>query len=1138
MRTGSKTLFISWLLGLLTLVVLILNRPEALPPDMLGLWVLFVILIAFGLNINVLISSGEINPAHLFAIMAYFILGHDQQAAEALWAVAAGALLGGLIRVARAEEWLPRRRVTARSLASVAEIMAQLTLSLLVAEVLYLQVGGQLPLIALQHSNTLPLFIFSLGFVLIYALFFVLRVRLEGRAASTVLAADRVMVFGVIILPIPFAILGALIHSELDTLPWMLFLSGLVLALIGLYGLGRTQFHYRQQVGELRSISAVSQALRTSLELDSLLSTIHLQVASLLEVDSFIVALLDPIYPRIHFPLAIQRDVRVELEPREPDTTLLDYVITRRQPLLIEQNVAERAALMGLKLPEGVVYSWLGVPLQVADRALGAIAVASYNPGRLLGESDQRLLMNIAAQAGIAIENAQFFEQAQARALQLATLNSISALLTGTLSPEKVINLVAGCVVAVANCDAVAVYLHRDRQFRLVRNVGLSDIFDRDNPPPLIVDLPEENHSLRVGRQPVVVTDAHGDDRVDSQRRAIMDRENKRSWMEFLLISGDVPQGIIVAYYDQPRTFTGDEIELLRAFTVQAALAINNAQLYTNTDLALGRRISQLQALYDIGQELTAILNLQKVFDLVVERALGGTRSDAALVMVGAEDRTSTQVVAHRGYPAGTFENTTFNTGLTVSAYDTGQPFIARDVSQHLAYRALNPGTHSQLSVPIRREEETLGVITVESQALNAFTEDDITYVTQLANQAAIAIDNARLFKRVAEGRDRLQAILDSLTEGVLLIDSTGVVALANPRIERMLALKPSMLVGRLVDDLLIDTGTAFAERLGYREGELRLLMADLRAGEWREPAVSAHFGYTLDEPEPITLDRNVVPVRDESGSLMGLLLIFVDQTEEQELARAREDLSQMIVHDLRGPLTAISASFKLLNDLTPANSELTPIVQRTTDASMRAVRKLLNLVDSLLDISKMESGQMTLDREAVALDAIASNVALETDSLTRELDITLAVDIPRDLPLLYVDRAQIERVLLNLVDNALKFTPADGTVTITAYIADTTSDHVWVEVSDTGPGVPDDYKERLFNRFVQIKGVRGRRHGTGLGLAFCRMAVEAHGGEIRVRDNPGGGAVFAFTLPTSDALSARQNQEAPIDDEAEGPLL
>ena len=305
MTAKRNTSLTSWALGLLTLVVLVLNVPTRLDV-VLAQWLQFVILIAFTLNLGVLLTAGEISAAHVFAIMAFLTLGRDGSGAEALWAAGVGALIGGLIQVARSDEWLPRRRVTVHSLSNVAETMAHMTLSLYVAEALYIVAGGRLPLGAMQPSDAMPLLIFSFGYVLVYSLLFVLRIRLEGRLISTVVAADWPTLATVILLPIPFGILGAVVATELDMISWTIFIAGLVLTALVVYGLSRTQFHFRQQVDELSSLSVVSQALRSNLELNALLQTIYTQVSRLLNIDNFTVGLLNSTHNIVFFPLVVR----------------------------------------------------------------------------------------------------------------------------------------------------------------------------------------------------------------------------------------------------------------------------------------------------------------------------------------------------------------------------------------------------------------------------------------------------------------------------------------------------------------------------------------------------------------------------------------------------------------------------------------------------------------------------------------------------------------------------------------------------------------------------------------------------------------------------------------------------------------
>jgi NtrC-family two-component system sensor histidine kinase KinB len=248
---------------------------------------------------------------------------------------------------------------------------------------------------------------------------------------------------------------------------------------------------------------------------------------------------------------------------------------------------------------------------------------------------------------------------------------------------------------------------------------------------------------------------------------------------------------------------------------------------------------------------------------------------------------------------------------------------------------------------------------------------------------------------------------------------------------------------------------------------------------------------------------------------VIGVLLVFNDETETHNLERAREEFSQLIIHDLRSPLTAVTSSVSLLSEIIPPENEFSALIAKTAGSSQRAIRKLLNRVDSLLDISRMKSGQMSLHLEVAQLGPLIDNVCTELEPLAHDLDIVIAPQLPDDQPWLLIDPEKIERVLLNLVDNALKFSPRATPITIHMQVSE---EQVCMQVIDGGPGIPESERQSIFDRFVQIQNqsIRHRR-GSGLGLNFCKLAIEAHGGRIWIDANPSGGSVFAFTLPLSN---------------------
>jgi signal transduction histidine kinase len=233
-----------------------------------------------------------------------------------------------------------------------------------------------------------------------------------------------------------------------------------------------------------------------------------------------------------------------------------------------------------------------------------------------------------------------------------------------------------------------------------------------------------------------------------------------------------------------------------------------------------------------------------------------------------------------------------------------------------------------------------------------------------------------------------------------------------------------------------------------------------------------------------------------------------------EELLRLREELADMIVHDLRNPLGVISSTLELLKYV-PVTEDEAEYVATALATMERSVRRMVRLVDTLLDIARLEEGQMTLHLLPLDLAGAVAEAMVDERPLAEKKGVELSSRLPADLPAILADRDVIQRVLANLLDNAIKFTPRGERVWVAARPE---AGEVWVEVVDTGPGIPLEERARIFEKFTQVQRREGARRGSGLGLAFCHMAIQAHGGRIWVEDGPGGnGSRFVFTLPQSE---------------------
>lgn len=778
-------------------------------------------------------------------------------------------------------------------------------------------------------------------------------------------------------------------------------------------------------------------------------------------------------------------------------------------------------------------------------------AAAVENPTRPLLYA-LLLFFSLAVLAGFVALNARLWRRDQAayqeqgvRVEQLSSLNSILSVLSVTLSLDNVLDTILSSATVLSEARGVAIFLLSPKpppQPLLERAAGMSEAFLRQAPTPLIF---ENANRITLGEQPpMIVVDVRTHPKT-AHLRELMIREGKLSWIELPLAVGGLGTGALVLYFDRLESFEAnagaERIELLRAFANQAGQAISNARLYSRTDESLERRIGQMIALAAMTHELTAAIDQSAICDAALKYAMSATHAARGSMILLGESGT-VETLATRGFAEGAFTESTLS-GLAaqsiaeertirINSRLDGMKPSDDDEAVGGEYTARINLAHSRISTPIVRNGAALGALTLESDQEGAFTEEEASFVAQLAAHTVIAIDSARLFRRVAEARDRMSVVLNTMDEAIVMISPTGMVSVANPRVA-MIGLSPTLLVDQPMEMLITDESLRLVERFGFRQAdEVRALMRDLCADD--HPACDP-FTYTVEgESGVISVRRQAARVSDSQGRALGVMLVFYDETETVRMAQTREDLSRMLVHDLRSPLTAIMTGLKILNDAIPTDSPQRPTVEATTDASRQAIHKMLHRVDAILDVSRMESGLMTLDSKPTDIETLIDSVCAEISPLANEQNIVLNVEMPPDgAPLLLVDGDKIERLLLNLVDNALKYGPFDSTVTIRAHAIgqdDAAPGFVRIDVRDQGPGIPDDYRTRLFDRYVQIKGRKGNRRGVGLGLTFCRMVTEAHGGRIWVENNPTGGSVFAFTLPIAPepALATGEMAAAP----------
>jgi signal transduction histidine kinase/HAMP domain-containing protein len=660
----------------------------------------------------------------------------------------------------------------------------------------------------------------------------------------------------------------------------------------------------------------------------------------------------------------------------------------------------------------------------------------------------------------------------------------------------------------------------------------------------------------------------------DPVRRALVELAGVRCVLAVALRKADVVQGVIIIYREVAQPFSMKQIALLENFAAQAEIAMENARLLNELRQRTHDLEESLKCQTAISDALEVVsrsdLGLQSVLDTLV--ATAARLCDAEMAHIASRDGDMYPAAAVFGISHEFVRFLQDNPVPPDRNTVTGRTVLDRRVV-HVADIASDPEygrpetislgkIRTVLGVPLLREDEPIGVLTVSRQRVEPFTERQIALVRTFADQAVIAIENARLFNELRVRTDELArsvAELQMLSEVGLAVSSTldlrsvlstilsRSVGLTGAdagaifrygRAERAFRLveavgwKPALV--RSVRDLAVADNESGMGEAAMKRAPVQLAdLAERGSYPLRDVTLAAGFRSALIVPlvgperilgALILMRRRVGEFPSETVRLMQTLAsqsvlaiqnarLFREIAEKSEqLALASRHKSQFLAnmsHELRTPLNAILGYAELLADgIYGALSERPKAV---LERLQNNGRHLLALINDVLDLSKIEAGQLTLTLEDYSLPEVVRGVVTATEPLAAAKGLKFSAAVQKDMPRGYGDARRVSQVLLNLVGNAVKFTDA-GEVEIRAMAAD---GRFVLTVCDTGPGIDEADQERIFAEFQQIDDSSTRkRGGTGLGLAIAKRMVEVQGGKISVESAPGQGATFRVVLP------------------------
>ena len=593
-------------------------------------------------------------------------------------------------------------------------------------------------------------------------------------------------------------------------------------------------------------------------------------------------------------------------------------------------------------------------------------------------------------------------------------------------------------------------------------------------------------------RQSALVNDTSKDSRWAQRGYEGEIQEEPKSSLCAPLIAREQLVGVITFTHYTPDHYDQSHMDLVQAIADQAAIAALNAQLYE----ASQRRADVMSTLAETAAAVTSTLDFDEVLNRILEQTSQALEVDA--VLLGLVDKKANEVVLQAVWgenpPREQGHRLSLDQGVAGWVAKHGQPVIVPDVSKD-KYYSIDPDMDNNFDLkaiaasPIKAEGQVVGVL----QAINPraeFSSDDILLLNGISSLAGTAIQHARLFNETQLAHTRYRQLFEDNIDLIFLSDWEG---------------------------RILEANREALEFSGFNRDELRSMkMFHLGIVNWNVVGINfealqtgeRHTYESTFQPKygptrAVMVHVHQVTIEDESG----LQWIVRDITELKKLERMREDLTSMIYHDLRSPLANVVSGLDLIKSMVPEEYGVGSVVS----IAERSVNRVQRLVSSLLDTSRLQAGQKILNPTPVILQILVSEAVETIKPAAEASNFVVKVSQPEESVTLVADIDMIRRVMINILENALKYSSQGRRIEVSARVED---EMLIFSVKDEGRGISKEDQKIIFERYMRADLTAKKTKGLGLGLAFSKLAVESHGGEIWVESELGQGSTFSFKIP------------------------
>lgn len=544
------------------------------------------------------------------------------------------------------------------------------------------------------------------------------------------------------------------ISGEKYSGPDILFLTTLCSQTSTALNRALTITNLERRIHELSALSRVAQGINITLNFDDVLELIYAQTTQIIPNSDFHLILYKKSGNYAYYAFCLENEDRITSKENLPlpEKTCLEEEVIHSQKPILSQDFSTQCQIAGISPPmKNHIYAWLGVPLNSGTETIGAISVASNNPTTIYSRAQMNLLQAVADQAASAIIKTQLLKETERRAQQLASLNEINRKLTSTLELQPLLNSILESAVDILNTEAGSLFLVDERTDELIFQVTVGPVShnlvgQRLAPGTGFVG------SAVINRQPIIINNVN----TSPTWNPLPDKQTgftTRGILAVPLESKDRVIGVIeIINKKDGNPFTTEDQNLLTAFAGQAAVAIDNARLYTLTDQELSNRVEELSVMQRLDRELNASLEVDRPMRITLEWAMRQSKSDAGLI--GFVSEKGLRIIASQGYGD---EIEFLRDGFIPLEHPAFQQAIQSGQSTHsIITQPDQPQTflmnaHRQFVMPIRRKSDVIGLFLLESTNPNAFKETETAFLSRLADHAAIAIANSQLYSEVQQ---------------------------------------------------------------------------------------------------------------------------------------------------------------------------------------------------------------------------------------------------------------------------------------------------------------------------------------------------------------------------------------------------